>query len=219
MRTELQRRTSRLNGGKSRGPRTAAGKRRSSQNACRHGLYSRHILTESLPAAPAPQSATTAEAAFHDAHLEYTHVATLEARILNEEIERQRILHPDHPDKLLSAIAFRHLCDETGVMVALYRLQSAATRRLERAIQRFQQDAEGTEFCGMNPPASSAPAEQTSFCGTNPTAPQVHAAQAAFRSTPSLHRASCASARRKTPLRRRIRRLPPRAVNLRSRAP
>jgi len=121
MRTELQRQASRLNGAESRGPRTAAGKRRSSQNACRHGLYSQRILDETLPAAPAPEFSTIAQAAFHYAHLEYMRVAALEARILSEEIKRQRILHPDEPDKSLSAIAFRHLCDETGVMAALYR--------------------------------------------------------------------------------------------------
>jgi len=41
MRTERQREASRLNGARSCGPATAAGKCRSSANSPRHGLYSK----------------------------------------------------------------------------------------------------------------------------------------------------------------------------------
>lgn len=46
MRTEKQRTASRLNGSKSRGPKTGSGKRRASLNALRHGLLSQIVVLD-----------------------------------------------------------------------------------------------------------------------------------------------------------------------------
>ena len=172
MRTELQRQTARLNGARSRGPRTAAGKLRSSQNACRHGLYSRRVLSpllrempaSSAQSAPAPQFSTPAEAAYHLACVEYMQVFALENRLLDEEIDRLRTLHPGESADSLLGRAWRSLSGENGpseqpaagevaraqsnsgapskraarsnnVIEALWRLQSSASSRLGLAMQ------------------------------------------------------------------------------------
>lgn len=46
MRSDLQKETARLNGAKSRGPNTAAGKANSSRNHTTHGLYSKRVLSK-----------------------------------------------------------------------------------------------------------------------------------------------------------------------------
>ncbi len=200
MRTELQRQTARLNGAKSRGPRTAAGKQRSSQNACRHGLYSPRILGEDvrqaldlpLPSDPPPQFASMAEAAFHLAYLEYMQVAALETRILSDEVDRQRTLHPGASGDSLLARAWSYFSDETGVMEALYRLQSAASRHVAHALGQLALEWEAEDlraehkFRGTNPAVRTRAASCANvgplgagranvFRGTNP--PAVHPPQ------------------------------------------
>ena len=193
MRTELQRQTSRLNGAKSRGPRTAAGKARSSQNACRHGLYSRRILSEEvrqtlklpLPSEPLPESLTPAEMDYRLADREFMHVTALETRIFTEEIERQRALHPEESGDSLLARAWRHFSHETGIMEALFRLQSAASRHLEEAAWRLKQEwaqsdierTAGRRCAQSNNAATNAatalhpgePCAHLQIRGTNPT--------------------------------------------------
>jgi len=46
MRSALQIQASRLNGAKSQGPKTAAGKRRSSKNATKHNAYSKSLIAK-----------------------------------------------------------------------------------------------------------------------------------------------------------------------------
>ncbi len=154
MRTELQRLTARLNGAKSRGPVTARGKLNSSRNSRRHGLYAREFALSPLPADRAE--------ALHAAHLERLRIAGLEARIMNDEIDRQRTLHPDAPLPTLRALALRHLCDESGVMEAILRLATAAERRY------FAISTTGTRGASrvLTP-------EKTQIAETNPVAAEI----------------------------------------------
>ena len=157
MRSELQRQTARLNGAKSRGPITAAGKRRCSQNARRHGLYSRHILRSTLTHAPDPHE----QQDLHPAYLDYIHAIALETRFLADEIARQRTLHTGESDSCILALAYAHLCD-TGVIEALYRLYCAASRNWESALERLA----SSERANTSRP--STPRAQNTFCETNP---------------------------------------------------
>ncbi len=74
--SERQKAAARLNGAKSRGPKTAAGKRRSSRNGCKHNLYSRYPSlapdesrrkspNASQSSAPTPAPNPDAERAIH----------------------------------------------------------------------------------------------------------------------------------------------------------
>jgi hypothetical protein len=155
MRTERQRAASRINGARSRGPVTDAGKRASSRNSRRHCLYAKDIPPDlQLPALDSPPSTDPAhdllvQAALH-AHHDRMRIAFLGARIMNEEIARQRLIHPTETSPSLHALAFRRLADETGTLHALYRLEGAATRRWERAMDRIGCHKEN-QFCETNP--------------------------------------------------------------------
>src|SRR6202012_2535896 len=81
---------------------------------------------------------------------------SLETRIMNEEIARQRLIHPDAAAPVLHALAFRRLADETRTMAALYRLEGAAIRRRDRALDRLR----------AYPVPPPAPLENE-FCETN----------------------------------------------------
>lgn len=137
MRSELQRQTSRLNGAKSCGPKTAAGKLRSSRNSRRHGLYSSNPFDPESDGPALIRFPLSPEDAFHVAHDAYLEVAALETRILNAEIDRQRTLHPGESDDTLLAIAYRYLADNTGTIQALERLFAAVSRACCRAAERL----------------------------------------------------------------------------------
>ncbi len=125
-RTAKQHAASRLNGARSRGPISEAGKHRSCQNARRHGLYAKDALTQDPALA-----AELAEITDHT-HSDHLRLLAIETRFVNEEIARQRLLHPDAAPRVLHAKAFRRLADETGVIEALFRLERAFFQRLDR---------------------------------------------------------------------------------------
>ena len=190
MRTELQRQTARLNGARSRGPRTAAGKLRSSQNACRHGLYSRRVLSKllreipasSAQSAPPPQFSTPAEAAYHLACVEYMQIFALENRLLAEEIDRLRTLHPGESADRLLGRAWRSLSGETAASAqpangAVARAQSNSGARSKRAARsnnviealwRLQSSASSRLGLAMQYLVRSARPEKHVFRETNP---------------------------------------------------
>jgi len=148
MRTQRQIEASRINGAKSRGPVTDAGKQKSSRNSRRHCLYAKNIEDDiqvsspvSDPQSPAPLSAASEldllEQAALNAYRDRMRIIYLETRIMNEEIARQRLIHPAESEITLHSLAFCRLADETGTIHALYRCEGVAMRRWERALERI----------------------------------------------------------------------------------
>jgi hypothetical protein len=120
--TSRQQAASRANGAKSRGPKTAAGKRRSSRNGCKHNLYCRVA-----PRPPANDPEFLANLADYRARYQ---PRTFEAEnavlslavnmwlkmrlwpvhteMWNAEIRRQAALHPDEEPRVHAAFALHH---------------------------------------------------------------------------------------------------------------
>ena len=143
--SERRRRTARINGAKSRGPITAAGKARSSRNAVKHGLRSAGIFLEELPPDFAEESrkligsmnpATPLERDLAQdialASYRLDRIARLEAGVFNAEIARLPGLSRDET----VATAFHRLA-ENGVLSTLLRYQTAEDNRWSRAFNQF----------------------------------------------------------------------------------
>lgn len=158
MRTARQIEASRLNGARSRGPATDAGKRKSSRNSRRHGLYSKTVEPGDIPAcvtadtaifragleAEYPPGNTTNP--FRDEILESVvhaygclrQIAALETTVMNREIGRQRVAHPGESSLTLQALAFKRLSDETGTLQLIDRLETRLFNHFEIAIDRLR---------------------------------------------------------------------------------
>jgi len=162
MRTQLQIEASRINGAKSRGPVTDAGKQKSSRNSRRHCLYAKNIEDDiqiSSPVSdPLASELDLLEQAALNAYRDRMRIVYLETRIMNEEIARQRLIHPAESEAMLHAFAFSRLAEETGTIHALYRCEGTAMRRWERAIERLDRwrrlqpamEMEKSENCETN---------------------------------------------------------------------
>ncbi len=158
MRTARQIEASRLNGARSRGPVTAAGKRKSSRNSRSHGLYSKTVEPGDIPVC-----VTEAKAAFRalleteypranatcpvrdeiidsvvQAYGYLREIVALETTVMNREIARQRLAHPEEPDPALWALAFKRLSDETGTLPLIDRLETKLFSHLEIALDRLR---------------------------------------------------------------------------------
>jgi hypothetical protein len=194
MRTARQREASRINGARSRGPVTSIGKQKSSRNSRRHGLYAKDF-----PAAPPSGElsalhdqleANSPNSEYErllqctlDAHRDRMRIVSLETRIMTEEIDRQRLLHPEESEVSLAALAFRRLANETGTIDALYRFEGVTMRRHERAQRnldrwhRLQPVISENEICGTNlgpvPEGSEPDIEPIEICGTNLTSHRI----------------------------------------------
>jgi outer membrane protein len=164
MRTARQIEASRLNGAKSRGPVTAAGKSKSARNSRRHGLYAKTIepgdipdcVTEATAAfraaleAEYPPGNATSFANFansvRDELLDgvaqaYGHlrqIVALETTCMNREIARQRLANPEESDCTLQALAFKRLSDETGTLELIDRLETKLFSHFEIAMNRLR---------------------------------------------------------------------------------
>jgi hypothetical protein len=118
-------------------------------------------------------------------------IVALETRIVNEEVARQRLIHPAETGMTILALAYRRLADETGTIEALFRFEAVAYRRWERALERMERwhgrqpatfrQAESGEEIGAeieknkirktNPTPVSRENEKNEICGTNPATP------------------------------------------------
>jgi hypothetical protein len=143
--SERRRRTARINGAKSRGPVTAAGKARSSRNAVTHGLRSAGIFLEELPPDFAEESRKLIDSMNPATPLErdlaqdialaayrLNRIARLEAAAFNAEIAR---LPGFSRDETL-ATAFHRLV-ENGTLSTLLRYHTAEDNRWSRAFNQF----------------------------------------------------------------------------------
>jgi hypothetical protein len=190
MRTARQIEASRINGSRSRGPVTDAGKSKSSRNSRSHGLYSKTVEPGDIPGCVIEAIArfrAGLEAEYGQGHSApdvlvensvrayglFWRIVALEKTVMCDEIARQRLAHPGKSDLDLQSFAFRRLSDETGVLQLIGRLEGRFSRLYQRAIDRLHsrgplEIAMECEFAETNPahiPEKSKNAE------TNPGTP------------------------------------------------
>ena len=152
MRTEKQILAARLNGAKSHGAITAAGKLRSSQNAIRHGLLAdavvlhnedSNLFTQLLASLDDEfQPDTPSQRALVDkmavALWRQLRIWTIEKESYRLEIQQQVL--PGHSPAARAAIAFRRLHDESRALELLNRYDTRYDRQYARSL-RLLQDA------------------------------------------------------------------------------
>ena len=137
----------RANARKSTGPRTAAGKQRVSQNACRHRLYSKIHTVDPAFAAFNHQRAISISAQYADPALRQLHYqlwiehgyCELAFSIQDELYAQANAAYPGDPDFANYAV----LCQES-LLLALQRFQNRHTRRFDSLvvnIHKLNQDA------------------------------------------------------------------------------
>jgi len=147
--TPLQQAASRSNGAKSRGPKTAAGKRRSSRNGCKHNLFSRVA-----PLPPADDPEFLANLADYRAHYQ-PRTFEAESAVLSlavnmwlkmrlwpihtemweAEIRRQAALHPDEEPRVHAAFALQH-----PSLQLLQRMDARYGRHIFRALDTLERE-------------------------------------------------------------------------------
>ena len=155
MSTRKRKISSRANGAKSRGPKTAEGKRISSQNALRHGLLSRTFLLNGEADPYFQQLIGNLTAEMQPAnerergYVEMAAIArwrqmrlwSIERYAMVHEIELQEQALPDcqTPRDLptLTAIAYRALVDQSRILDVISRAEVAANRSYLRSLTHF----------------------------------------------------------------------------------
>jgi hypothetical protein len=155
MTSTLKSETARLNGAKSKGPKTPQGKARSSQNAVTHGLTADYnvLPTESLDDFEIllhayvdrfhPSDAVEMELVqtMAIARWRLRRVGTIESCMLENEIERTRVHlaqlceHLDEDNRL--AMAFRNLANDDKALALLMRYESSLNRTYDRALKQL----------------------------------------------------------------------------------
>ena len=151
MSSESQIRANRLNGAKSRGPRTPEGKRRSSRNSRRHGMLSRTILLADedsrafFKVISQLEDTFRPQDAFEKACVESMAVArwramriwAMEAATIQDEIDKQHNPGVNNPTR--ASRGFRTLVDCSGAAEVLGRYETRYERQFARAHNLLKQ--------------------------------------------------------------------------------
>jgi hypothetical protein len=194
MTTEKRAEAARINGAKSRGPKTPEGKARSSQNAFKHGAYAQPVL---LLANEDPaifdsfrkgyvakfQPADSVEASLVEemvfAHWRMRRFWFVQDATIDIEINRQIPILEQEVDWISeparTAKAITSLVEDSGTLDFLYRVESRCTRQFHRAMKDL------LHLQALRKPPS------TIFDGTNPSPSQPSPAQQNTPAKPSRH--------------------------------
>ncbi len=147
---------SRINGAKSRGPKTEAGKRKSAMNACKHGLTSALIVhhnendeqfqlllaafTEKFQPSDPVEQELVFEAAV--ARFQLRRVWAMETAAMDCQMDRHRNWvdgqHRNCDEETRTAIAYEWLGDRSKVLGLLSRYHSRVRRDFEKAIRDLE---------------------------------------------------------------------------------
>jgi len=182
MRTEAQIQASRLNGAKSRGPVTAAGKLNSSRNATRNGLIARSFALKVEDSAQFQQSLDQLCAEFQPStSFEHSLVTSIGSAMWEQErircakkvtidiqtaIERANPPEYEHGAAALTSAALRTLADTTRVLDSLNRQDARLDRQYQRAVRLLMDLRKGGPH--PSPPCAAGPALEPA-----PLAPEV----------------------------------------------
>src|SRR3954449_5305086 len=155
LRTEAQRLAARLNGQKSRGPKTAEGKAVSARNAMKHGLNSAsvvlwcekkekyHQYLEDLTAEWEPETITELElvTALADAQWQLKRLTAIRTASLDLEMDRaEKSFHEDFPasdETTRLALAWQALAVETRTLSEVNRHEAHLRRIVDRSISKL----------------------------------------------------------------------------------
>jgi hypothetical protein len=143
--------TSAENGKKSRGPKTAEGKRNSSRRATKHGLLAKHLLLDHESTARfyaivtelhdefQPQTPSESAAVDNMALCRWRQMRiwTYEHAAMRHEMTRQQQSQPCDDPAICGARAFRTLADQSGSLALLNRYETSYDRQYSRALRRL----------------------------------------------------------------------------------
>src|SRR4051812_33478073 len=160
LRTEAQRLASRLNGQKSRGPKTAEGKAVSARNAIKHGLNSASVVLwcekkekfleylEDLTAEWQPETITELElvTALADAQWQLKRLTAIRTASIDLEMDRaEKSFREDFPasdETTRLALAWQALAVESRTLAELNRHEAHLRRIVDRSISKLLAIAE-----------------------------------------------------------------------------
>ncbi len=176
--------SSRANGAKSRGPVTPEGKRKSSQNARRHGFLARAVVLED-ERTPAFHDLLNDLVREHNAQTE-TQLNLIETMVMarwriarlwaiEREILQTEFDKPEHDGETPTAVltkAFRALADRDGILGLLNRYEARLDRQYSRALNLLIKLADPnsplTQFRQTNPNGIGLPACPAAEDGAHP---------------------------------------------------
>ena len=175
MRSLKQCEASRVNGAKSRGPVTAAGKQRSSRNSIRHGLTSKIVVLSNESQEeygrvfqayvarwePADEPERDLVGDIVSARWRLNRDLAMEAAALDHEMDRQspqiRQDYESIDEETRCTLALKTLADQGRALAHLSRHESRIRRGLQRAIEELRSmQAERRKNCTEEPERAAA---------------------------------------------------------------